>query len=302
MSHSGASGGGSAGTREGSLRMALVFCLIDLALMGSAAWNSNSVTILGDLLKEATDTLAVLAAFMTVRAVRRSPGYRFAYGIGKIENLVSVSIGVVMIVCALTVTVRSAHQLRYPEMARGTLPGIAVFALYAAIGFYISLRARRIANRQPSAIMESQAKLWFSKGAFDAAMGFGLLIALFFQDYEWSWYLDPLASLVGVVFMIHAAWAMTTSSVGDLLDATVSEETQIRIMRELVHHIDDYERIHKIRTRRSGPHMYSEIFLEFDPNILMGEAQRRIDSIRADLESQIPGLDVAIRPTVQPVD
>ena len=85
--------------------MALIFCFIDLALMGAAAFNSNSVTILGDLLKETTDTLSVLAAFLTVRAVRRSPGQRFAYGVGKLENLVSVSIGVIMVACALFVTV-----------------------------------------------------------------------------------------------------------------------------------------------------------------------------------------------------
>ena len=282
--------------------MALVFCLIDLCLMGSAAWNSNSVTILGDLLKETTDTLAVLAAFLTVRAVRKSPGYRFAYGVGKLENLVSVSIGVIMVVCAVSVTVHAVHHLKEPAAAEGTLPGIVVFALYSGIAFFISLRARAISRKQPSAIIESQAKLWFSKGAFDAAMGTGLTIALVFKEHSWSWYLDPLASLVGVCFMFHAAWGMASASVGDLLDATVEEETQLQIMRELVLHIDDYERIHKVRTRRSGPNMYAEIFLEFDPNILMGEAQRRIDSMRADLEAKIPGLDVAIRPTATPVD
>lgn len=282
--------------------MALIFCFIDLVLMGSAAFNSNSVTILGDLLKETTDTLSVLAAFLTVRAVRRSPGQRFAYGVGKLENLVSVSIGVIMVACALFVTVRAVHHLGNPEQAEGTLPGILVFCLYSGIAFFISARARGIARKQPSAIMESQARLWFSKGAFDAAMGSGLLIALIFSEHKWAWYLDPIASLVGVLFMFHAAWGMASSSVGDLLDATLEEETQLQIMRELVGHIDDYERIHKVRTRRSGPNMYAEIFLEFDPTILMGEGQRRIDSIRVDLEAKIPGIDVAIRPTASAVD
>ena len=122
--------------------MALIFCFIDLALMGAAAFNSNSVTILGDLLKETTDTLSVLAAFLTVRAVRRSPGQRFAYGVGKLENLVSVSIGVIMVVCALFVTVRAVHHLGNPEKAEGTLPGILVFCLYSGIAFFISARAR----------------------------------------------------------------------------------------------------------------------------------------------------------------
>ena len=297
MSHQASSSGASAGTREGSLRLALIVCVIDLFLMGGAALSSNSVAIMGDLLKETTDTLSVLAAFLTVRAVRRSPGHRFAYGVGKLENLVSVSMGVIMVACAMFVTVRAVHHLSNPAAAEGTQLGIVVFGVYSGIAFFISARARRIAHRQPSAIMDSQARLWFSKGAFDAAMGSGLLIALLFNHQHWAWYVDPIASLVGVLFMLHAAWGMASSSVGDLLDATVAEETQLQIMRELVGHIDDYERIHKIRTRRSGPHMYAELFLEFDPDITMKEAQRRIDSIRADLEAKIPGIDVAIRPT-----
>jgi cation diffusion facilitator family transporter len=286
----------SAGTREGNLRLALAFCFIDLGLMGAALLQSNSVTILGDLLKESTDTLSVLAAFLTVRAVRKSPDYRFAYGIGKLENIVSVSIGVIMLMCALAVTVRAIDQLEEPEAAEGTLFGIVIFGVYACISFVISMRARAVLKKQPSAIMESQARLWFSKGAFDATMGGGLLVALIFREHQWSWYVDPLASLVGVGFMLHAAWGMASSSMGDLLDATVEEETQLKIMSELVRHIDDYERIHKVRTRRSGPSMYAEIFLEFDPEIRMGEAQRRIDAIAADLRTRIPGLDVSICP------
>lgn len=269
--------------------------------MGSAAMMSNSVTIMGDVLKESTDTLSVLAAFLTIRAVRRSATHQFSYGIGKLENLVSIAIGVIMMSCGIFVTIRAMHHFKNPIMPEGTHAGIAIFALYACIGYFIWARNKRIVAQQPSAIMESQARLWFSKASFDVVMGSGLLLALVFRQNEWSWYIDPIASLVGVLFMFHAAWGMASSSVGDLLDATIEETVQLKIMRELVTHIDSYERIHKVRARRSGPNIYVEIFLEFNPNDLMGDVQKRIDALRADLEAQIPGTDVSIRPTASQV-
>jgi len=287
----------SPGTRERSLQIALSFCLLDVVLMGTAAYFSNSLTILSDLLKESTDLLSILAAFLTIRAVRRSPDHHFTYGIGKLENLVSLSIGLVMLGSAFWITWRSAHHLASPQMAEGTIPGICIFALYTFIGYQIYFRTRRVSQQQPSAIMECQARLWFSKASLDAVMCTALLLAYFFRNQTWSWYLDPLASLVGVLFMLHAAWAMTSSSVYDLLDATIEETTQLRILRQLVLRLDDYERLHKIRARRSGPRLYVEIFLEFDPLLLMGEVQKRIDAIRQDLESKIPGADVSIRPS-----
>ncbi len=286
----------STGSRESSLKFALIFCIIDVVLMGGAAMMSNSVTILGDVLKETTDTLSVLAAFLTIRAVRKSASHQFAYGIGKLENLVSITVGALMVGCALFITVRSVHHFSHPVKPEGTEAGIAMFAVYMCVGYFIWGRARAAVKLQPSAIMESQARLWFSKASFDAVMGSGLLVALLFRESHWSWYLDPIASLVGVLFMLHAAWGMSSSSVGDLLDATIEESIQLQIMGGLVDRIDDYERIHKVRTRRSGPNIYVEIFLEFDPMLLMGEVQRRIDGIRGELEGKIPGTDVSIRP------
>ena len=288
-----------AGTRERSLLYALLLCLLDVVLMGTAAYLSNSLTILSDLLKESTDLLSILAAFLTIRAVRRSPDHRFAYGIGKLENLVSISIGLVMLISALWITWHSAHHLTSPRMAEGTIPGICIFALYTFIGYRIYFRTRRVSQQQPSAIMESQARLWFSKASFDAAMFSALLLAYLFRNQTWSWYLDPLASLVGVLFMLHAAWAMTSSSVNDLLDATIEETTQLRILRQLVQHLDDYDRLHKVRTRRSGPHIYVEIFLQFDPLLLMGEVQKRIQKLQQSIGEIIPGADVSIRPCTE---
>jgi cation diffusion facilitator family transporter len=289
----------SPGTRERSLLIAFIFCLLDVALMGSAAYLSNSLAILSDLLKETTDLLSVLAAFLTIRAVRRSPDHRFAYGIGKLENLVSLSIGFIMLGSALWITWKSAHHLISPRMAHGTIPGICIFTIYTFIGYRIYFRARQIAQKQPSAIMESQASLWFSKATFDALMGSSLLVAYLFRNEIWSWYLDPIASLVGVLFMLHAAWAITSSSVNDLLDATLEETTQLRILRQIVLHLDDYERLHKIRTRRSGHHIYVEIFLEFDPNLLMGEVQDRIHKLQRSIVEIIPGSDVSILPCTE---
>ena len=174
-----------------------------------------------------------------------------------------------------------------------------IFSTYAAIGFGISLRNRLELRKRESAILESQAQLWFSKGCFDALMALTLITQLVCHGQRWSWYLDPIASLLGVFFLLHAAWSITSSSVGDLLDASLSEHLQLRILRQLVERFDDYDRLHKIRTRRSGPHVYVEVFLQFDPALLMREVQNRIDAFAAQITREIPGTQVVIVPSCE---
>ena len=286
----------NAGTREKNLLVGAAFCALDVLLMTGAAWYSESLAILSDLFKESTDFLAVLASYLTVLALRKAPGHRFGYGIGKLENLVSLFIGLVMVGCSLFLLTKVVNHFHHPVPTSGTLPGILIFAAYAGIGFGIWTRNRWILRHQHSPIIESQARLWFSKASFDALMATALALELLFRGHPWSFYLDPLASLLGVGFMLHAAYAIFSSSVDDLMDATLGETTQLQILKQLVQHIDDYERIHKVRSRRSGSHIFVEVFLEFNPDLRMAEAQKRIHRLRHAIAETVPGAEVSILP------
>ena len=92
-----------------------------------------------------------------------------------------------------------------------------------------------------------------------------------------------------------------SSSVFDLLDRTLSDSLQLIVLRSLASHFESYDAIHGVRSRRSGNNIYVELFLEFDPSWRMAEVQKHIDEIKADLESRIPGSQIAIAPTTSSV-
>lgn len=287
-------------TRESTLKFALFICLIDVILTGGAAAMSNSLTIMSDLLKESSDFMAVLAAYVTLHLVNRNKDERFAYGIGKLENLVSITISLLMLFSAGFIIYQAIEHLREPVHAEGTLPGIVLFICYALTGFYIWLKNVRILKQQSSPIIASQVRLWFSKACFDITMASVLIMALIFDEFAWSLYLDPLASLVGAGFLIHGAWAITSSSVGDLLDVSLEEATQLVILRELVKHFDDYDALHKVRSRRSGSNVFIEIFMSFDPELKMLEVTKRIERLHDNISDSVPGAQVLIIPTRVP--
>ncbi|HRK60278.1 MAG TPA: cation transporter dimerization domain-containing protein, partial [Candidatus Kapabacteria bacterium] len=85
-----------------------------------------------------------------------------------------------------------------------------------------------------------------------------------------------------------------TDSFNDLLDKTLDEEYQMIILRELALHFDEYEDLHGIRSRRSGSHVFIEIFLECDKDKKVGDIQSFMDTLRKDLESKIANSRVII--------
>ena len=66
------------------------------------------------------------------------------------------------------------------------------------------------------------------------------------------------------------------------------------ITRELVTHFDEYDNLHGIRSRRSGSHVFIDIFLECDPERKVGEVETFFDTLRTSLESKIPNSRVVV--------
>ena len=70
-------------------------------------------------------------------------------------------------------------------------------------------------------------------------------------------------------------------------------------MKKLVEHIDDYESVIKIRTRRSGVQIYIEVFLGFDPNLKMAEVQEKINHLTIAIKSTFEGSEVVVVPSAE---
>ncbi len=284
----------STGHAERGLQVALLLSTLDVVLMGWAASQSTSLTILADWLKECADGLSVLMSWVTYRLVRGRQRARYAYGIGKLENLVSLGIAAVMFASAVFISYQAWHHLSDPRPIEGGWFGFAVFVVYAGVGLGIAAMHRRSARREPSPLIDLQVRLFLSKAGFDALMALALGTALLFPGENWTPYLDPLAALVGVAFMLHAVWATLSSSVHDLLDVTLNEQMQWLILGCLVKHFDAYAHLHGVRTRRAGPQIFVEVLLEFDPAARMAEVQGQARAIEADILHALGPAQVSI--------
>ena len=88
--------------------------------------------------------------------------------------------------------------------------------------------------------------------------------------------------------ILMSAVGVFSSSCYDLLDGTLEEADQLKIMRELVNNFDRFDMLYGVRSRRAGSHAFIDIFLGFEPEKRIGEAQRDIDAIRGAISAHFP--------------
>ncbi len=290
-------------SKEREARAAVLAGGVDTAVTLAALLAARSSVLLADCFKTVLELIAVLLAWIAIRRIQRGADPRFEYGIGKLENLSSLFVGVLMVGCLIVVAGNAGLHIFHPTQISGAGVWISMAAqiVYAVVNGVLCWTSRRSARRDGSPIMAAQARLFLSKAFANVFILLSLVLSKALAGYAWSLYIDPVSSLVIAGFILLAALGIFSSSCGDLLDRTLEEESQIIILRELARSFNDYEALHGIRSRRSGNQVFIDIFLEFDARKTLAEIQPVIDTIRRNLEQHIRGSRVTIGLATQSV-
>jgi cation diffusion facilitator family transporter len=282
--------------KESSARTALVAASLDMVVATVALALAQSAVLVADCLKTGLELAAVLLAWLAIRRISRGDAARYEYGLGKLETLSSFVIAALMGLVFLVIVGNAIRNLISPSHVGGVGVYISLVA-QVVLGVFnarIYGRSHKAAKSENSPIMESQAKLFMTRLVGNVFIFLSLALSLSLAAYEWSVYVDPIAALIIGASVLVSAVGVFSSSVYDLLDGTLEEADQLKILRELVQHFDRYEMVHGIRSRRAGNRIFIEIFLEFDPDKRVGAVQRDIDAIRKSIEAEFDNASVSI--------
>lgn len=285
--------------KQRSIFIGLAMGVIGLISAVAVVILSNSLTVLSDLMRNVGVVFAIFFSWMAVQRGAKGKNFFYNYGYGKMENLSSLIVAGVLIVSIIIIIYQTVDRFQNPVALKevGTGIGIALSALAGISNAWLSWQSRKNAKRETSPVMESLYRLYQVKTLSTVCVVASLSLSLALRNQPWAVYIDPIGSVVLLVFMVYATYGVISSSVFDLLDRTLSDSIQLIVLQSLASHFDAYDAIHGVRSRRSGTNVYVELFLEFDPDSKMSEVQKSIDELKAELETRIPGSQIIIVPT-----
>ena len=293
---------GEGEVRESRQKLVFTGLCIDLLVLipeSIAVILSGSMTLFADIIKGANEILATTFALIIIRRVTIGGKFTYDYGMGKFESLTRIITGGVMFISIAILLLFTFNRILHPEHfdMNAALIGIPLMILVSITDSYHWKKNYSLAQKEPTPIMEAQWRLRRAKTFSDLLILFALVLSVLLVQYSWSEYIDPIASLVIIGFLLFAGYREISSSLPDLFDKTLEEELQIVILKELVGSFDKFHEFHGVRSRRSGARIYIDIYLGFDPEQKVKDMQASIDSLKGSLEALIPGSVVCIIPT-----
>ncbi len=284
--------------KEKAILQGLIFGALAMVPIIISAIYSNSLMVLADVFQSGSELLAVIFSYFAIRKVSKGADLVYNYGYGKLEGFSSLLMAFVIVISLIIVLFNAYRGIVNPEPLTGigVYIAIVVNGVTASINFWQWLNYRKIEKESPSPIISGQLSLYRSKYISDISVTVTLLLGLILRRYAFAYYIDPLGALVLAGFLIRAIYTLFSQSMDNLMDRTLEESLQMEILRVLGQHFEDYHNIHDVRSRRSGQHIFIDLYLEFDSEKRMGDVQKAISEINRDIVDFIKNCQVNIVP------
>jgi cation diffusion facilitator family transporter len=276
-------------TRAAALSIASNSALILLKAIAGAV--TGSVALLTEALHSATDLIASIVAFFSVRVADVPADESHPYGHEKIEDMAAAIEGVLILVGSVIIAFEAVrHLIEGTGVARLGI-GIAVLAVSIVVNFGVArtLSARAQATGSP-ALAADAAHL-----TTDMATSAGVLLALVVVAATgWDW-LDPVIALLVSAAIAVAGVRILTRSSRVLVDETLPD-TELEAIRDVVTDFGGSGIVgfHELRGRQAGARRHIDLHVQFRAGTTLEDAHSTAHRLQHAIQQRLGHADVLI--------
>jgi cation diffusion facilitator family transporter len=256
-----------------------------------AGISGRSQALVADAIHSLTDLTTDIAVIAGSHYWSRPPDDDHPYGHKRLETLVTVFIGVVLVAAGIGIGWKAISTL---QQKHASPPG-----WIAVVAAFISIICKEIIYRW-TAITGKRVKspalaanAWHHRT--DALSSLPVLVAVAGAKTFPSWsFLDHLGAAVVSIFILHASIKIIWPAVSELIDAGVPTEIRKKI-RAMALKNEDVLQVHDIRTRYISSSIQVDLHIVVDGSITVRDGHVIADDVREGIIEEIPEvLDVIV--------
>ena len=243
--------------------------------------------MVADAVHSLSDFVTDVIVIVFVRISGRPEDESHDYGHGKYETLATAIIGLILFFVGLGILFNGVKSIigvingKYLE-APGMLALVAAvlsIILKELLYRYTIYKGKKLNS---SSVV---ANAWHHRS--DALSSIGTFIGIggaIWLGEKWR-ILDPLAAIVVSVFIMKVAFQLLKPCVDELLESSLSAETENKIL-DIILSFSEVSAPHHLRTRRIGNNIAIEVHIRMDGNMSLVEAHSLATQIEKRLKEE----------------
>lgn len=275
--------------------LALLMELPNLAAVTVSAIISQSLLVCLDFVDSLGNVLSCSLVTVISHRMTKNLRYTYNYGIGKVEAMTALFSEGVELCGLLIVGIASVHQLAVPKKPSDFLIWVVVLKVINVLVDAALLKGQSNITKDSTTYVtheEYLAKL--SAFLFDAGELLSVLCVWLMRKYRISWYISPVLSLGITAYMFWICLKHLRKAVSALLDETLPEKDQMKILKALSRHYAEYDSFSTIKSRNIGTTVVIDIFVSFPPNTTFEKIEALQKQLQDELTEEIQNCRVSL--------
>jgi cation diffusion facilitator family transporter len=247
---------------------------------------TGAVSVVSDGFHSLTDGFSNVVAMVAVRVARKPPDRDHPYGHRKYETIAAAAIAGFLIVVVIQIVQTALARFKSGESPEVEPVAIAVMVGTIVVNLLVTRYERRAGERLSSEVlladaMHTRSDVWTSLTVIAALIGATLGYPVF----------DPIAALIVVGFIGHAAWEIFRSTSEVLSDHIVIAEDDVRTV---VMSVPSVMGCHEIRTRGSRDFVFLDLHIWMAAETPLAAAHEISHKVKDKLMARFPEIGDAI--------
>ena len=276
-----------------------LFCNIVLVLIKSTALIIvNSLAIAVDLGISFVGLTVSVILYYSIKLANRPADLIHNYGYGKVEHVCEAMEGVVLIGIAMAMSFQAITHLLHPRYVSMPIFGLISSAVNASLNFGGAYYIFKMAKKSASPAIRAEGVHYRLEGVISSMVGGSFIVSmvLLAGSYgRFAAYVDPIAALLVSMVLIFPSFKLAKSAFFNLLDASVEEDSQMEILKQLGRHIAHYCEFRDLKTRTAGRKKFVEFKLIVPEDVSFKRGHDIVSFIEQDIKENIPGCEVLVK-------
>ena len=245
----------------------------------------HSMAMVADAIHSASDVFSTLIVMVAVVIAGKPEDEDHEYGHERFESVAAIILAVILAGTGLEIGrsgLESIVQGAYLEAAIPELSALIMAVASIVIKEWMYLYTKRIGRRIGSDALIADAYHHRSDSLSSIGSFIGIGAARLGLPI-----MDPLASLVICLFILHSAWEIFSEAQRKLTDHAMDPETVAKI-RRLVGQTPGVKALDELKTREFGTRCYVDCEIGVDSSLSLVEAHEIAESVHEGIEKSFP--------------
>lgn len=263
----------------------------------------GSVSIISEAIHSGMDLLAAIIAMVSVKKSNIPADDVHPFGHGKVESISGLVEALLIVVAAFWIIFEALKKISSSQAVESPGWGVAVMVASTVINFIVSQRLFKVGKEAESIALQADA--WHLRTDVYTSAGVMLSLAIIwiahfiFPKPNIHW-LDPAAAIFVAVFILRAAYHLTSQALRDLMDVKLPVEEEAMIRDIIASHKPAVHGFHQLRTRRAGNFRFIEFHIKVGPKMTVEASHNITKEMKQSIREKFSDCVITIH--IEPCD